>query len=193
MLDFTSVKRGEVSMNGLAARLEMSQLRDLTEKSVSAMLDLLDGMADADVPFVPTDPSARDEASADPSETGLAWTFGHVVAHTTASGDEYAAVAAEFARGVPFHGRPRYETPWPSMTTLARCRQRLVESRRIRLASLEMWPDEPHLDIGTAYWSTSGWVNAKGIFTWGLAHDADHQRQLGGIRAQALTARGEVS
>ena len=71
------------------------------------------------------------------------------------------------------------------MTTLAQCRQRLAESRRIRLASLGMWPDEPHLDNGVVYWDGSGWVNAKGIFAWGLAHDDDHRRQAEGIIRQA--------
>ncbi len=52
-----------------------------------------------------------------------------------------------------------------------------------------MWPDEPHLEIGYVAWDTSGWVNAKGIFAWGLAHDADHRRQLEGIVAQARAAR----
>ena len=88
-------------------------------------------------------------------------------------------MATELARGVPFHGRPGYETPWQDITTVAQCRQ--------RLASLGMWPDAPHLDNGYVAWSTSGWVNAKGIFAWGHAHDADHLRQLKEIVAQTQT------
>lgn len=190
MLDFTLVKRGERTMNDLAAPLTPDDLRRLTDESVNCLLALLDDLTDADITFVPDDPEADDAAAVNPADRALAWTLGHVVAHMTASGEEYAAVATEFARGVPFHGRPRYETPWQEITTVAQCRERLAESRRIRLASLGMWPCVPHLNVGTEYWNTSGWVNAKGIFAWGLAHDADHQRQSEKIVAQAKAARG---
>ncbi len=43
------------------------------------------------------------------------------------------------------------------------------------------------------YWDGSGWVNARGIFAWGLAHDDDHRRQLEAIVAQARAARGAVA
>lgn len=178
LLDFTSVRTRTVTMNDFAASLSLEQLRLLTEASVERMLALLAVATNADVVFVPDDPEATDDAAADPSDRGLAWTLGHNVVHATASADEYAAVATELARGVPFHGRPRYETPWESITTIAQCRQRLEESRRIRVASLGMWPDEPHLENGYIAWGTSGWVNAKGIFVWGLAHDADHEGQM---------------
>lgn len=184
-LDFTPVRARTLTMTDFAAELSLEQLRLLTEASVDRMLALLDTAADADVVFVPDDPEASDDAAADPADRGLAWTLGHNVVHATASGEEYAAVATELARGVPFHGRPRYETPWERITTVAQCRQRLEESRRIRVASLGMWPDEPHLENGYEAWSTSGWVNAKGIFVWGLAHDADHERQMRKILGQA--------
>jgi hypothetical protein len=189
MLDFTPVKRGECTMNDLAATLTTDDLRRLTEESIDGMVALLDNLADADVAFVPDDPDAHDAAAADAADRHLAWTIGHVIVHATASGEEYATVASEFARGVPFHGRPRYETPWQAITTLGQCRQRLAESRRIRLASLGMWPDEPHFAIGTVYWDGSGWVDARGIFAWGLAHDEDHRRQLEKIIAQARACR----
>jgi len=190
MLDFTPVKRDERTMNELVTGLTVEDLARLTEESVGRLEALLEGLTDADVTFVPNDPSADDAAATDPADRALAWTLGHVIAHTTASGEEYAAVATEFARGVPFHGRPRYETPWWEVMTLAQCRQRLDESRRIRLASLGMWPDTPHLEVGHVYWDTSGWVNAKGIFAWGLAHDNDHRRHLEEIACQAAAARG---
>ena len=52
---------------------------------------------------------------------------------------------ADLARGVAFHGRSRSEVPWETVTTIAQCRARLEESRRMRLASLDMWPDQPYL------------------------------------------------
>ncbi len=156
MLDFTPIKRGERAMNDLAAGLSLDDLRRLTEESVAGFEALLDGLDDADVTFVPDDPDANDPYAEDPADRRLPWTLAHVVVHATASAEEYAAVASELARGVPFHGRPRYETPWQMVTTVAQCRQRLAESRRIRLASLGMWPDEPHLGNGVVYWDGSG-------------------------------------
>lgn len=189
MLDFTAVRQGQMSMNDLAATLSLDDLRDATRASVERMLVLLDTCTDADVTFVPTDPDARDDAAADAADQALAWTLGHTIVHTTASAEEYAATASELARGVPFHARPRYETPWQQITTVAQCRRRVGESQRIRLASLEMWPDDPHLDLGYVAWASSGWVNANGIFTWGLAHDDDHVRQMAKIITQAQAAR----
>jgi len=62
----------------------------------------------------------------------------------------------------------------------------LRENLRLRLASLEPWPDRPNLKIGYTPWRESGWVNAKGIFMWGLAHDAPRIRQIAKILKQAL-------
>jgi hypothetical protein len=189
MLDFTPVRQKTMTMQEFAQALSLDQLRTLTEASVERMVTLLDLCTDADVTFVPDDPNARDDAAADPAERALAWTLGHNIVHATASGEEYAAVATEFARGVPFHGRPRYETPWQQITTVEQCRQRLHESRRIRVVSLDMWPDDPHMDVGIVYWNGSGWVNAVGIFVWGLVHDDDHYRQMQNTVRQAHAAR----
>jgi hypothetical protein len=153
--------------------------------------------ADADVVFVPEDPDARDDAAAYPADRDRAWTVAHNVVHATASGEEYAAAAAGLARGIEYHGRPRYETPWQRVTTVAACRQRLEESRRIRLASLRMWPDRPDLDKGYTPWKRSGWVNAQGIFAWGLAHDQSHRAQIAKILRQVrnlqMASAGEVT
>ncbi len=59
----------------------------------------------------------------------------------------------------------------------------------MRLASLRMWPDAPNLVKGYCPWRESGWVNAQGIFAWGLAHDQSHHAQIEGILAQARAAR----
>ena len=180
-------------MNELAAELTIADLRRLTNESVDAMLALLAEAADADIVFVPDDPDASDTYAVNPMDRDLAWTLGHNVVHATASAEEYAAVAAELARGVPFHGRSRSETPWQTITTIAQCRARLEESRRMRLASLELWPGQPNLEEGYMAWKGSGWVNAKGIFAWGLAHDDDHRRQIANILEQAREARTVAS
>ncbi len=89
MLDFGLVKRGERTMNDLVADLMVEDLAYLTEESVGRLEALLDGLADADVTFVPDDPGAdaadaADPAAPDPADRTLAWTLGHVIAHTTA-------------------------------------------------------------------------------------------------------------
>jgi hypothetical protein len=111
-----------------------------------------------------------------------------VIVHTTASAEEAAFLAAEMARGVQPHGRSRYETPWEMVTTIAQCRQRLQESRRMRLASLEMWPDEPHLENVYEAWPGGPPVNVLGRFVLGLRHDSDHLDHIAKIVHQAQTA-----
>lgn len=189
-LDFARVNRYEVPMLEFAVSLNLDDLRELTRVSVEQMLALLDtAIIDEDIVFVPDDPEAHDSYVVNPADRELAWTLGHNIVHATASAEEYAAAAAELARGVEFHGRPRYEVPWQRITTIEQCRHRLLESLRMRLASLEMWPDEPNLRLGYMPWKEAGFCNAKAIFAWGLAHDASHIRQISEILQQAQAVR----
>ena len=118
---------------------------------VDKMLALIAECKDADVTFEPVDPEAHDPYAESAEEVELAWTLGHLIVHTTASAEESAALAAELARGVGFHGRSRSEIPWQEVTTVAQCRERLAESRRMRLASLGMWPARPSMTVGMPY------------------------------------------
>ncbi|MGF1505861.1 MAG: DinB family protein [Anaerolineae bacterium] len=185
MLDFSAVKAKQVSMNEFASSLSIDDMREFTNETVEKMISLIEQCSDSDIIFVPDDPEANDVAACNPHDRTLAWTIGHNVVHATASAEEYAFSAAELARGVEFHGRSRSEVPWQAIQTVEQCLHRLEESRRMRLASLEMWPDDPNLDIGYLPWRESGFVNAKGIFTWGLAHDTDHNHQIRKILEQA--------
>jgi len=101
--------------------LTPDDLRRLTHEMVDTMLSLIRDCADADVGFVPQDPEANDPYAADEKDVKLAWTLGHVIVHTTASAEESAALAAELARGVEYHGRSRSEVPWQTVKTLAQC------------------------------------------------------------------------
>jgi hypothetical protein len=195
MRDFTPVNTNAVPMARFIDDWNPApdELARLTDASIDRFLALLATASDADIDFVPDDPEADDGAAADSADRGLAWTVAHNIVHATASGDEYAAVAADLARGVDFHGRPRFETPWQSVTTVEQCRRRLEESRRIRLASLRMWPNRPDLSRGYAPWRRSGWVNAQGIFVWGLAHDQGHHAQVERILQQAHAARDRAA
>jgi hypothetical protein len=190
MLPFQAVRDGEITFVELVAELTIDDLRHLTDEMVDTMLGLIAECVDADVILEPGDPEAHDPYAATPEEVDLAWTLGHVIVHTTASAEESAAIGAELARGVAYHGRSRYEVPWPEVRTIAGCRQRLEESRRMRLASLEMWPAAPHLENACEVWSDRPWVNAIGRFVLGLMHDESHLGQIAEIVRQARAARG---
>ena len=189
MLDFTPLRNKELTISQLAADLGAGDLRRLTNEMVDTVMGLISACVDADVTFVPDDPDARDTFADDEADVDLAWTLGHVIVHITASSEESAALAAELARGVEFHGRSRYETPWETVSTLAQCRQRLEESRRMRLASLDMWPDEPHLD--NVFEAHGQEINAVARFVWGLKHADDHLGQIEEIARQASAARDQ--
>jgi hypothetical protein len=79
--------------------------------------------------------------------------------------------------------------PWQTVTTIEECRQRLEESRRLRLASLEMWPNQPHLETEYQSRPESPRMNAKARFLYGLMNDDDHLEHIAKIVSQARAAR----
>lgn len=185
MLDFTPLRTREKTISQLTADLTPDNLRHLTDEMIDQMLALIVDCNDADVVFKPVDPDAHDPYAADGADVDLAWTLGHVIVHVTASAEESAFLAAEMARGVPAERRrSRSEMPWETVTTTAQCRQRLEESRRMRLVSLALWPDEPHLDNCYEPRSGIGEINAVGRFVLGLRHDDDHLAQIADIVQQ---------
>ena len=190
MLDFGPVRRKEKTLSDLAKGLGREDLVRLTREMVDAQLQLLEGVEDADVTFVPSDPEANDTFAANPEDVELAWTLGHVVLHATASSEEATAHALSLARGVEPHERARYEVPWPEATTVAFLRERLRESLRMRLAMLEAWPDQPHLE--TRYVPAEGIPgrNAVERVVSGLSHDDSHLEQIRKVAEQAGAARG---
>jgi hypothetical protein len=189
VLDFSLVRSKKITFNELAAPLSLADLRQLTEEMLDRMQALIADCTDADVTFPAVDPAANDTFATNPDEVKLSWNLGHVIVHATASSEESAFLAAELARGVVFHGRSRYETPWEEVTTIAQCRQRLAESRRMRLASLELWPDAPHLDNMVELRPGMPPINAKGRFIMGLYHDDAHLGQVEEIVRQAHSAK----
>ena len=191
MLDFQAVRDQEITFDELIADLTLSDLRDLTEEMVKTMLELIIDCVDVDVIFEPMDPGAHDQWAETPEEVSMAWNLGHVMVHTTASAEEAAALSAEMARGVEYHGRSRYEVPWEEMRTIEGCRQRLEESRCMRLGSLAMWPEEPHLGNMHEAWSDGPMVHAIGRFVLGLMHDESHLGQIEEIVRQAQVERGQ--
>jgi hypothetical protein len=165
------------------------ELRRLTNRLIDRAQRLISGGKDADVTFVPVDPLADDPGAEQDHEINVAWTLGHIIVHTTATAEESAALAAELARGVPFHGRSRREVPWREVTTLQQCRARLEESRRMCLASLGMWPERP--DLANAYvpWEDGPLMGAVSRYLLGLQHAAAHLEQIHDVVGQARADR----
>jgi len=189
MRNFDPVRNNEITLNDLTAGLNRGDLIDLTNEMIDSQLNLISECSDTDIVFVPDDPLADDPFAENPEDVTLAWNLGHVIVHVTASSEEAAAIAAELARGVKYHGRSRYETPWQTVITIVQCQDRLEESRRIRLASLEMWPVQPHLDNYFRSRPGAPVMNAVSRFIYGLQHDDDHLEQITKIAQQAKLAR----
>ncbi|HEY1419788.1 MAG TPA: DinB family protein [Candidatus Dormibacteraeota bacterium] len=189
MLDFGPLHRREMSVQELASDLTPDDLARLTNEMCDLQLAAIEGASDEDVVVIPDDPDAKDTFAARPEEVGLSWTLGHVVVHATASSEESAALALILARGLPVEGRSRYEVPWERATTVAFIRQRIEESRRMRLGMLAAWPDEPHLDNFYVPYPGRPAMNACGRFLGGLAHDDSHLDQMRKIMAQVLQRR----
>jgi hypothetical protein len=189
MLDFTSIREKTKTIAEFVTNISVDDLRAYSNEAIDTSLKLIADCTDADVVFVPSDPAANDTYAAPGTDVNLAWTLGHVIVHLTASSEESAFLGAEQARGVENHGRSRYETPWETVTTIAQCRQRLEESRRIRLASLGMWPDAPHLETTVELGFLAGPINPVARFVVGLMHEYSHFAQVAEIVRQAKAAR----
>jgi hypothetical protein len=188
LLDFTIVKNGTKTFSEMARDLTVTDLRKLTNEMIDTMLSIVADATDEDVVFVPQDPNADDPFGI-PEEKNLVWTLGHVAVHTTASSEESAALALTLARGLIPEGRSRYEVPWRSVHTIDQVCHRFEESRRMRLAMLDAWPDEPHLEVTYAPSPRFGSYNATSRFLMGLYHDDDHLGQLREIMRQVHEAR----
>jgi hypothetical protein len=178
MIDFTPLRNKQKTMTEFSRQFSPTDLRTATEDLYDYLLNLLEDCQDADIVFVPEDPKANDPYAQDPTEIHMPWTLGHVIVHLNASLEESTFLAAEMARGVENHGRSRYEVPWRSITTAAQCRDLLKESRRMCLASLEIWPAAPHYEVTYAPWQGADFIDARGRYLSGLKHADDHLGQI---------------
>jgi hypothetical protein len=184
MLDFQPVREKKITLQDLVRGLTKDDLRRELIEMYAEVSRLITDCTDAHVTFAPTDEKADDPYSVK-GEESIAWTLGHVIVHLTASMEESASIAAELARGVTYHGRSRSEIPWRDATTIEFCLSRLEESRRMCLASLEMWPGPPHME--NTYSPAEGAVPHTCIsrFASGLKHASDHLGQIADIVHQA--------
>src|SRR5438309_4979957 len=189
VIDFGPYRRGEKTLQELAQGLSKDDLARLTSEICDLELELIRDAEDPDFTFVPEDPGADDRFAATPEDEHIAWTLGHVIVHGAASSEEAAAHALTLARGLQVDGRSRYEVPWGEATTARMLRHRIDESRRMRLAMLEAWPDEPHLDVFYQPNPKRAPVNAVARFLGGLNHEDEHLPQITKVLSQARAAR----
>jgi hypothetical protein len=164
-------------------------MRRPTVLVLARLAAVLRGARDADITFVPSDPLADDPYAEPGHEQSMGWTVGHVIAHLTATLEESAALAAELARGVTYHGRSRSEVEWHAVRTAAECRARLAESRRMCLAAFGMWPDAPDLANTYEPWEDAPPHGPTARYMLGLSHAAAHIPQIVDALAQARADR----
>ena len=185
MLDFTPIREKTTTWPEFVAGYSKDDLVEIVNSYYDEILSLIEGCNDADVVFHPVDSEAHDPYADSDKDKELAWNLGHVIVHIAASNEESAFLAAELARGVEFEARrSRFETDWETVTTMAQCQQRLAESRRMLLASLEIWPDAPHLDN---FYTSHGGMEVPPMvrFIFGLSHTDSHLNQIKEIVRQA--------
>jgi hypothetical protein len=194
-IDFSPIHKREAKIMAWGAGFDLPTLREAANASIDFMLDLIADLNDADVTFIPHDPEANDPYA--PAELqNVGWSIAHLILHVTASTEEYASISSILARGIDFPAemRLRYEPDWQTTTqTVDECRARLLESKRMRNAFLESWPDQPHT---TSRWQRSerfveifGEMDYKSAFLMGLSHEYGHHAQLQEAKRQALEAR----
>lgn len=191
MLNFDPVREKKVTLHDLASGLGKADL----VRELNAMYDHIQALIrdadDGDVTFQPVDSAANDPYARE-GEESISWTLGHVVVHLTASMEESAALSAELARGVEFHGRSRWEMDWKSVTSIDVCRERIEDSRRMVLAALDMWPREPRLENMYLPSPAIKPYNCVVRFLSGLRHASDHLGQIEEILRQAKSAQKEA-
>jgi hypothetical protein len=190
VIDLSPVQNGEIKLLEYARSFTVADLRETTNHSLDLIRQLIEGKADAQVVFLPHDPLANDP-HAKPGEEHIGWSLAHLVAHVTASSEEWATYSSVLARGIHYPAEPRlrYETEWTHITTTDQTLQRLEESRRIRLAYLAAWPDQPDLamlrGLSPRYVEKFGEMNAPAAFLFGLMHEVGHHDQFREVARQA--------
>jgi uncharacterized damage-inducible protein DinB len=197
VIDFSPIDRQEKKLLDFAKALSVDDLRRATNESIDTLLSNFKDLNNADVTLDPYDEFANDPYAA-PGEEHIGWSLAHLVAHVTATSEEWAAYASILARGIVYPAEPRlrYETPWREITTRRQCIQRLEESRRIRLGYLDTFPDKPDLEtkrlLSPRFIERNGEMNAPACFLFGLKHEVGHYAQFLEVRRQALAARQDA-
>lgn len=193
----TRILEGKTSYVDVVRNVHPADLRVKTDQFFATIQSLLEEATDAAVLLVPSDPHASEPDNAmeilatkegkwSPAEEGKpGWMLSKVIAHVTAILEDGMACAAMLARGVRLEQRLMYEVPSEAMTTAEQVQARVHESRRICLALLDTWPDQPHLDTTVIRIPEIGPLNAIGIAMSGLFHGPMHLDQVREILRQS--------
>jgi hypothetical protein len=194
-INYDTLGKDGIKWYQLAEGLTPSQLRDETNRLYDEVKAIIEACTDADIVFEPTDPDANDPYAVE-GEEAVGWTLGHLVAHITASNEEAAGISSLLARGMTVGGRQRVEMPWREVNTVEIALRRLKESRRMVLAYLQAWPDEPHLDVYREFGSERaqdyfGTINAPASYLMGLTHHHEHIAQIRTVYEQAKAAASQ--
>lgn len=194
-INYAPVRKGEMKILEFSRRYTLIDLRAEVHALYNAVEDIIKDMTDAQVTYLPYDPDANDP-HAIPGEEHIGWSLAHLVLHVTASTEEGAAFSSLLARGIPAGGRLRYEPDWKDFTRHEQVIRRLQESRRIVLAYLDAWPNQPQFDVlrdlSPRYIEKFGQMNATATILFSLMHMDEHVAQFREAARQAVEAAQAV-
>lgn len=183
MIDFSRITGPQSFplLNEIAAEVDWRDLPALTNELYDALAAELTKVDYVALSFVPNDPKAT-------AGDEVGYMIPQIIAHLTATQEEAAAHAAQLARGSVPEGRSRYETPSEGLQTVEQVRNRLQESRRICLAYLQAWPDQPHFEVTFVPFPIAGPQTALVRYLTGMFHTNNHLEQLRDVVGQAITS-----
>lgn len=195
LIDFQPVFSKEKTLQDLANEYSHVDLGNALNGYVDFTTQVFQGLSDEQATFIPTDPDADDPFAASEVERHMGWSLVHLVMHVTASAEEAAAFSSILARGIPIGGRLRSERDWRQVSTCFETLARLDECRRMCLAYLATWPDQPDLITVRIMPENLSWMkpNAKISFLAGLMHWHKHIEQFQKVVMQACISSNSAS
>jgi hypothetical protein len=187
LINFQPVYNKEKTLSDLAGQYGNADLREALNNYVDFTVQIINSISDEEAIYIPLDPGANDPYATTEAERHVGWSLVHLVMHVTASAEEAAAFSSILARGIAIGGRLRSERDWRQVATCAEAVARLEECRRICLAYLSTWPDQPDLDTTRIMPDNMSWMkpNAPIQFLAGLMHWQAHVEQFQKVVEQA--------
>ena len=190
LINFIPIFKKEKTLAELASEYTHPRLAEALNSYVDTTLQIIHGLSDLEIAAILPDSEADDPQAADEADRHVGWNLAHQALHITASMEEAAAFSSIQARGIPIGGRLRSEQNWRQVTTGAEVVARLKESRRMCLAYLDTWPDQPNLAVSRVMPEDAKWPgpNATMSFLVGLMHWHRHFEQLQRIKTSKSVA-----
>ncbi len=185
LIDFQPLFKREVLPIDFAMKYSPGDLGAAIHGYVDFTLQIINSASDEQLFRIPDDPEA-DDLHASEAERHQGWSLAHLVLHATASFEEGAAFSSLLARGIVIGERLRYEPDWHLVSTRPEIIARLEECRRLGLAYLDTWPDQPHLETLRIMPEKLSWmkVNAPTALLNGLMHWHKHLEQFQKVAEQ---------